>query len=146
MAGQLWRSAFVVNVATVAQVAGYGRIDPALIVAQSVLETGWFTSPVFREGNNAFGLRLPRIRPTTAIGSLYGHAAYASVSDCIRDYFYRQLYFGVSNGPKYVDDTIASRYAADPGYRLKWLDLYADRAGMPDFATLAVPIVTAWLR
>jgi flagellum-specific peptidoglycan hydrolase FlgJ len=146
MAGQLWRSAFVVNVATVAQVAGYGRIDPALIVAQSVLETGWFTSPVFREGNNAFGLRLPRIRPTTAIGTFQGHAAYNSLADCVHDYFLRQRYFGISNGPLYVDDTIRSGYATDPRYRLKWLDLYADRAGMPDFATLAVPIVTAWIR
>ena len=38
-----------------------------MIVAQAIHETGNFTSELFEKGNNAFGMKLPRRRPTLAI-------------------------------------------------------------------------------
>lgn len=55
---------------------------------QFILETGWFKSKIFKENNNICGMRLPKVRKTTAIGSKYNHAVYNSVWDSIDDYYY----------------------------------------------------------
>jgi hypothetical protein len=47
-----------------------------IIIAQAKLETGGYTSRIFRESNNLFGMRHPRIRPSTSLGSRYNHAFY----------------------------------------------------------------------
>jgi len=56
-----------------------------IITAQAMHETGVFTSPVFMENNNAFGMRQPEKRPTVSIGENRGYAVYESVEDSIRD-------------------------------------------------------------
>lgn len=71
-------------------------------------------------------MRLPKVRPTTAIGERAGHAVYASVLDSTADYFLRQRAFGVPNthdGAAYIDATAASGYATDPNYAAKWRTL-----------------------
>ncbi len=50
-------------------------------------ESGNFKSKVFRENNNAFGMRLPRRRTTTAIGRNRGYAVYTNWYDSIYDYW-----------------------------------------------------------
>jgi len=68
---------------------------PEIVMRQAILETGWFTSKSFTEGNNAFGMRQPRIRYTLAIGSIYGHAHYAHWLDGVMDYAKWQEYYQV---------------------------------------------------
>ena len=58
-----------------------------MIFAQAAHETGNFTSDIFKENNNLFGMKLARVRKTTAIGENRGHAVYASIEDCIKDYW-----------------------------------------------------------
>ena len=58
-----------------------------MITAQAGFETGNFTSAIFRENNNLFGMKLPKVRKTTAIGENRGHAVYKSLDDCIKDYW-----------------------------------------------------------
>lgn len=48
-------------------------------------ETGGFTSPIFRENNNFFGMKRPTIRQTTAIGENRGHAVFASLEKSVED-------------------------------------------------------------
>jgi uncharacterized FlgJ-related protein len=55
-----------------------GILFPDVVLAQARLETGNFTSKVFRENNNLFGMKLPRVRNTTAIGEQNSHATYAN--------------------------------------------------------------------
>lgn len=56
------------------------------IVSQSVHETGNFTSKIFKENNNLFGMKMPEIRETTAKGSKYGHAIFGSIEGSLDDY------------------------------------------------------------
>lgn len=64
-----------------------------IIFAQAAHETGNFTSTIFKENNNLFGMKLPRIRPTTAIGENKGHAVYRNTLDSIKDF---AIYFKVA--------------------------------------------------
>ena len=48
-------------------------------------ETGNFTSAIFRESNNPWGMKVATVRPTTNIGEHRGHARYRNLSDAVRD-------------------------------------------------------------
>jgi hypothetical protein len=56
-----------------------------IVKAQAILESGHFKSDVFRHNNNAFGIRLPKKRETTAIGSNLGYAVYNDICLSIED-------------------------------------------------------------
>ena len=70
----------------------FGIQHQDIVRQQIVLETGNFTSYLCKEQNNLFGMRHPRIRETTSLGSNYGHANYASYIDSIKDYALWQQY------------------------------------------------------
>jgi len=59
---------------------------PHIAYAQAVEETGFFTSAIFRENNNLFGMKQPRIRATTALGTNRGHAQYSNWMNSVKDY------------------------------------------------------------
>lgn len=69
-----------------------GIKHPDIVYAQAILETGEFTSPIFRENNNLFGMKYVKdfksrySRPTTAIGSQFGHAVYNNWRLSVDDY------------------------------------------------------------
>jgi len=63
-----------------------GIVYPDIVMAQAKIETGHFTSRVFRENHNLFGMRLPRQRSTTATGEQYNHASYTSWRQSVIDY------------------------------------------------------------
>jgi hypothetical protein len=56
-----------------------------IVKAQAILESGHFKSDVFRHNNNVFGIRLPKKRETTAIGSNLGYAVYNDICLSIED-------------------------------------------------------------
>ena len=63
------------------------RIEhPYIVQAQAILESGNFTSKLFKENHNHFGMKLAKARPTTAIGVKNGYAVYRSWQDCNIDY------------------------------------------------------------
>lgn len=41
-----------------------------IVILQSQLETGYYTSDIFLNANNLFGMRYPKYRPTVAAGSI----------------------------------------------------------------------------
>ena len=57
-----------------------------IIIAQARLETGYYLSLIFLENNNLFGMRNPRVRETTSLGSKYGHAYYSHWTKSVDDY------------------------------------------------------------
>ena len=63
-----------------------GIVYPDIVMAQAKIETGHFTSKVFRENHNLFGMKLARQRSTTAIGEQYNHAEYTSWRQSVIDY------------------------------------------------------------
>lgn len=67
-----------------------------MITAQAAHETGNFTSPIFRLNNNPFGMKLPEVRRTTAIGTYKGHAVYKSIESAVEDYW---LYYNAQKYP-----------------------------------------------
>lgn len=59
---------------------------PETVLAQAKLETGNFTSPIFKENHNLFGMKVAEKRPTSAIGINRGHAQYRDWKDSVIDY------------------------------------------------------------
>ena len=59
---------------------------PEIVYRQALLESGRFTSDIYTEGNNLFGMKLAKQRPTTAIGEYMGHAKYDSWKSSVQDY------------------------------------------------------------
>ena len=57
-----------------------------IVVSQAILETGTFTSNIFNKNNNLFGMKHPRVRPTTSQGSNMGHAVYEHWTCSVKDY------------------------------------------------------------
>ena len=68
------------------QLIKLGIAYPDVVLAQAKIETGNFTSKIFRENNNMFGMKLPYRRQTTAVGESRNHAKYTSWIQSIRDY------------------------------------------------------------
>lgn len=59
---------------------------PDIVLAQAEIETGHFTSTIFKENNNLFGLKEAKLRPTTAIGTNNNHAYYNNWRESVQDY------------------------------------------------------------
>ena len=57
-----------------------------VVLQQIHLETGNLTSDVCLQNNNLFGMKQPRVRETTALGTKRGHAYYNHYIDSIKDY------------------------------------------------------------
>ena len=64
-----------------------------IVILQSRLETGYYTSDIFQNANNLFGMRYPSRRPTVATGIYKEHAQYAHWSDSVIDYALWQKYY-----------------------------------------------------
>lgn len=68
------------------QLVRVGVAYPDVVLAQAKIETGNFTSKIFRENNNMFGMKLPERRQTTAVGESRNHAKYTDWIQSIKDY------------------------------------------------------------
>lgn len=61
-----------------------------IVLAQAILETGWFKSKNFMNNNNLFGMKQPHTRMTTSDTSYDGYAHYNSWQQSIIDYYILQ--------------------------------------------------------
>ena len=59
---------------------------PEVALSQARLETGNFTSAIFKENHNLFGMKMAELRPTSAIGINRGHALYTNWKESVVDY------------------------------------------------------------
>ena len=91
----------------------YENIEsPEIVFIQARLETGQFTSDIFINGNNIFGMRLARVRETTATGEYRYHARYDNWYDSVRDYRLFQIWYA----SKSYDLTNYTLFLRDMGY------------------------------
>ena len=90
---------------------------PEIVLAQSILESSNFTSNIFIENNNLFGMKEATQRITTSTGSQLGHAYYQTWRDSVIDYalFYATYMSKISSQEDYFD-FLAQYYATDPDY------------------------------
>ena len=88
-----------------------------VVYAQAVLETGHFKSKSFKEGNNLFGMKVAKQRPTTATGEYLGHAKYNSWQESVYDYalYYSKYLSKFSTQDSYLN-YLKEHYAEDPTY------------------------------
>lgn len=95
---------------------------PYIVLAQAKLETGDFTSDIFKYNRNLFGMKKAKVRPTTSLGTKRGHAYYKNWEASVEDYAYYQAYKGLSNidsDEEYYNALAQIGYAEDPNYILK---------------------------
>lgn len=86
----------------------YGILHKDVVLAQALLETGYFTSRVCRENNNLFGLRRP------SDGSYYSFARWEDSVRAYRDYVQYKY-----QGGDYYDFLTRIGYAEDREYVTK---------------------------
>ncbi len=102
-----------------------------MVLLQSQLETGYYTSDIFLNGHNCFGMRFPNRRPTVATGTYKEHAQYSHWSESVIDYALWQNYY-LSRGYRIegsYDDAFylvflkCVHYATDPRYVSKLVEM-----------------------
>lgn len=90
---------------------------PYIVLAQAKIESGNYTSKVFKENNNLFGMKEPNVRTTTALGTKNSHAYYLDWVSSVYDYamFQNNRMQGVDAESEYYAK-LADGYAADSTY------------------------------
>lgn len=98
------------------------------MLAQGLVETGMFSSKIYKENNNWLGMKCATQRKTTCIGTHRGHALYKSAEDCTYDYYlwqskylpkYEEKVGPVITEDQYLEFLKAYNYAEDPEYIFK---------------------------
>ena len=91
------------------------------MLAQAYLETGQFSSTIFKQNNNLFGMKEAKQRSTVSIGTRNNHAYYNTWAESVVDYalFYSTYLYSINTEEEYFQYLI--QYAEDPSYieRLK---------------------------
>lgn len=100
---------------------------PNIVFAQSLIETGHFTSDLLHMENNLFGMKYPTRRETTSSGkSNGGYASYSEWIDSVEDYsLWQQNMIGDKDEiteEEYLK-LLGRVYAEDKEYvnKIKWL-------------------------
>lgn len=90
---------------------------PHIVYAQAKLETGNFSSKIFKENNNLFGMKEATVRPTTNKGTENNHAYFDSWYDSVLDYaFYQASYLkDIKSESEYLQ-YLKENYAEAPNY------------------------------
>jgi hypothetical protein len=101
---------------------------PEIVKAQVQLETGNYSSKVYRENNNLFGMKKAYRRPSTCKGMKNGHCYYDDWFDSVIDYILYQRVFlsKIDNVDDYLK-VLQNSYAEDPRYAKKLRVLIKER-------------------
>ena len=90
---------------------------PHIILAQAILETGYYDSRIYHENNNLFGMKEARARATTARGTQLGHAFYDNWKESVTDYaLYQAAYLNKLRTEKKYLNYLEKNYAEAKDY------------------------------
>jgi len=90
---------------------------PHIVLAQSIVETGHWTSKIFLENHNLFGMKEAYVRVHTARGTQYGHAYYEDWEESVYDYaFYQCRYLGAIRTEDEYFNYLSNSYGEAPNY------------------------------
>jgi len=101
-------------------ISSFNIKHPHIVYAQALIETGHFTSAVFRNNNNLFGMRTVKSRPTTQIGVCSsGYGVYVSWEMSVLDYALWQAWSAKRLNEEDYLSLLYSTYAEDESYIFK---------------------------
>lgn len=90
---------------------------PHITLAQAKLESGDFSSRIFKENHNMFGMKEARVRINLAKGTQFGHAYYNSWEESILDYsFWYSNYANKCKSETELFQLLGKTYAEDTRY------------------------------
>ena len=90
---------------------------PHIVLSQSIIESGNYTSKVCLENNNPFGMKLSWNIATTALGIKNGYAYYSNLRDAIIDYaFMQSSYYRSAKTEEDYYILLQKSYAEDKEY------------------------------
>lgn len=90
---------------------------PHIVLAQSIVETGHWTSRIFKENHNLFGMKEAYVRVHTAKGTQYNHAYYETWIESVYDYaFYQCRYLSSISAEEEYFQYLSRSYAEAPNY------------------------------
>ena len=90
---------------------------PHIVLAQSKLETGNYSSKIFKENNNLFGMKEARVRIHTSKGTQFNHAYYSHWRESVYDYaFYQCRYLSTLHTEDEYYAYLSKSYAEATNY------------------------------
>ena len=90
---------------------------PHIVLAQSILETGHWTSTIFKENHNLFGMKEAQQRVKTSLGTQLNHAYYCDWESSLYDYaFYQARYMSKAKTEDQYFQALGQTYAESPTY------------------------------
>ena len=92
---------------------------PHIVLAQAKLESNNYSSRIFIENNNLFGMKEANVRITTAEGTQYKHARYETWQESVLDYILWQNRYGSKCKTEQQYYSLLNGYAEDPDYQAK---------------------------
>ena len=105
---------------------------PHIVMAQSMVETGYWGSKIFKENHNLFGMKQANVRINTAIGTQNNHAYYETWMESIYDYaFYQCRYLGGIRTEAEYYAYLSKSYAEDKDY-VKVLKSVVEKENLKD--------------
>ena len=101
---------------------------PHIVMAQAMHETNFFTSSIFRENNNLFGMKMATVRITTSKDVNREHAVYDTWMDSVYDRaFYSATYLSNVKTEDEYYSFLGQFYAEDPEYVNKLKQIIASK-------------------
>lgn len=93
---------------------------PEVVIKQAKIESGNFTSKIYQENNNMFGMKKVYNRPTTQVDTKNGYGVYESWQMCVIDYaLYQSWVLGKKVTKEEYINKLGKSYAEDPNYKSK---------------------------
>lgn len=100
---------------------------PEIVFAQAKLESSNFTSDIFLENHNFFGMKCATKRAFLHKGENRGHAKYENWKECVIDYaLYQATYLHHIKTKQQYLSYLRKHYAEDPNYVDKLIQLMED--------------------
>lgn len=97
---------------------------PHIVLAQAILETGYYESRIYQENHNLFGMKQARARATTAKGTQLGHAYYDHWKESVTDYaLYQAAYLNKLRTEKKYLNYLDKNYAEASNYDKHLVDI-----------------------
>lgn len=89
---------------------------PYIVYAKAIIESGNFSSDIFKENHNLFGMKMPESRATLAIRINRGHSVYRSWKESIIDYGLYQMAYAKGLSEDEYFKKIGNNYSEDKMY------------------------------
>ena len=92
---------------------------PHIVLAQAKLESNNYSSRIFIDNHNLFGMKEARTRINLAKGTQYNHAYYGTWQESVLDYAFWMATYGSKCKTEQQYYNLLNGYAEDPNYQAK---------------------------